>query len=1077
MSQTGRSTKRLARLTRAALPLAAWLLSLPALAQAPTGTILGHVQDPTGARVPGATVTATNLGTQYSRSSTTDPEGQYALRLLPLGSYKLEVSLAGFKTFAQTGILVEVGRNARIDATLEAGGVEEVVSVEADASLVETSSSALSRTVGQKEVLNLPLVNRDLYALLSITGGVSSNSNENFLGAPGQFTTINGSTRGQMGSVSFQLDGGNNTAGLRGTGNAAPNPEAVQEFRVVTNSYAAEYGRYQAGVIDVVTKSGTNQYHGAAYGYFRDESLNANRWSPPGVTSEKDPLDRKQYGFAFGGPIVRDRTFFFASYSGLRQEGTYYRNSAVMPTDLERAGDFSQSAQKPRDPQTGQPFPGGIIPSARLDPAAVTIQERYVPAANLPGNFLEVRVPDPYETDEASVKLDHQLSTNHLLALSYFYQKGTDTQPLSGSGNIPWVDRDFTWTQHNVNLSSTLTLSPTTVNQFRATYVRQFGGRINNPTTSLGDLNSSFTAQGDPTLPRLTVSGYFTAQVQIAGPDAGSDYWGFKDTLSFNRGNHSWKFGAEASYESIVHDTLLDNYGVFSFNGSKTGNAYADFLLGLPATMTQDAPVRKVDEGWYLSVFAQDDWRVHPRLTLNLGLRYDLQFPLTDPDDRKLAYVPGQRSVVSPTAPEGLLFPGDPGIGRGIVQTDTNNIAPRIGLAWDPWGDGKTAVRAAFGIFYGSITGNEWNTTADNQPFAIRQSFPQVYTLSDPYRNTPGGNPFPYLYDPTSPSFRYPAQVFGPALDFVWPYTYQMNLTVQRELFKDYSLSASYVGALGRKLAASVDRNYPVYAAGATTGNVNARRPYQPGIIGAARVLESSFSSDYHGLQLAAEKRGAHLSFKAYYTFSKALEDTDYQGGGLPAFQNTDKLYLERARTSFDRTHVFTLSGIWRIDYVRDGSALKKGLLNGWTLSGILSAATGVPLTISSGLDRNLDGLTSDRADLVGDPVLDSGRPREELIEGWFNTAAFAQPAVGTDGSAGRNIVEGPGFRNVDLGLFKDIGLGSRMLLQLRFEATNVFNIVNLSNPGTSLNAPTTFGKIRTAGAMRQIQLGARLTF
>ncbi len=370
-TRRARSRSELPVLWIAAMVVVGALLATPALAQVPTGTILGHVQDTSGARVPGVSVTATNLGTQFSRSTTTDAEGQYALRLLPLGDYKLEVTLTGFKTFSQTGILVEVGRNARIDATLEAGGIEEVISVEADATLVETSSSALSRTVGQKEVLNLPLVNRDVYSLLSITGGVSSNTNENFLGAPGQFTTINGSTRGQMGSVNFQLDGGNNTAGLRGTGNAAPNPEAIQEFRVVTNSYAAEYGRYQAGVIDIVTKSGTNEFHGAVYEYFRNESLNANRWAPPGVEPGKDPLDRDQFGGAIGGPIVKDKTFFFASYSGLRQEGTQYRNSAVMPTDLERAGNFSQSAIKPRDPLTGQPFPGGIIPTSRFDPAAV----------------------------------------------------------------------------------------------------------------------------------------------------------------------------------------------------------------------------------------------------------------------------------------------------------------------------------------------------------------------------------------------------------------------------------------------------------------------------------------------------------------------------------------------------------------------------------------------------------------------------------------------------------------------------------------------------------------------------------
>jgi carboxypeptidase family protein len=1054
------------------------LLATSAQAQVATGTILGNVKDSSGAAVPGASVTATNLGTQFTRTTTTDPSGQYALRLLPLGDYKLEVALTGFKNFAQTGILLEVGRTARIDAVIEPGGVAEVVTIVGDAPLVETTSAALSRTVGQNEVLNLPLVNRDLYSLLSLTGGVTSNDNSNSLGGPEQLTTINGSGRAQTGTVGFQLDGGNNTAGLRGTGNPAPNPEAVQEFRVITNSYAAEYGRYPAGIVDVVTKSGTNQYHGAVFEFFRNEKLNAKRWAPPGTTAAKDPLDRNQYGAAFGGPIQKDKTFFFVSYSGLRQEETYYRNTAVVPTPRERAGDFSQSRVQPRDPVTNAPFPGGIIPSSRFDPAALTIQDRFVPQSNLPNNFFEVRQADPLSTDEGTLKLDHNLSPTHSIALSYFYQKGTDTQPLSLSGNIPWVDRDFKWSQHNLNLADTWTLSPTTINQFRATYARQFGGRVNNPTTSLGDLSSKFQIQGDPTLPRLTVSGYFTGQTSIAGPDAGSDYFAVRDSVSISRGNHSLKFGGEVSYEKIVHDTLLDNYGVFSFNGSKTGNAYADFLLGLPATMTQDAPVRKTDNGAYLSFFVQDDFRVHPRLTLNLGLRYDLQFPYTDPQDRKLAYVPGQKSQVSPNAPVGLLFPGDPGIPRGIAHTDKNNIAPRLGINWDPKGDGRMSIRAAAGIFYGSTTGNEWNTTADNQPFTVRQSFPTVFTLSDPYRNLPGGiGPFPFNYDPASPRFTLPATVFGTDLDFVWPYTYQMNLTVEKELLRNFSVSASYVGALGRKLPASVDRNYPLFGPGATAANVNARRPYLPGTIGAARVLQSTFKSDYHGLQLSGERRGTHFSAKAYYSFGKALEDVDYQGGGLPAVQNSNRPELERARTSADRTHSFVLSGIWKIDYFKESKGVAKALFNDWTISTIVTLQTGTPLTIGSGQDRNLDGLTNDRADIIGDPKLDRGRPREELIEQWFNTAAFAQPALGKDGTASRSIVVGPGYRNVDLGVFRDIGLAGRSVLQIRVEATNVLNFVNLVNPGTGLNAPATFGKIRTARDMRRIQLGARFSF
>ena len=400
------------------------LFVAPLRAQVATGTILGNVTDSSGGAVPGATVTATNVDTQTSRDTVTDESGQYALRLLPLGNYKVDVTLTGFKTFSQTGIVLEVGRNARIDAIIEPGNVAESVSVVGDAPLVDTTSASLSRSVNQNEVLNLPLVNRDLYSLLNTTGGVTSNDNSNSLGGPEQLTTINGSQKAQIGSVNFQLDGGNNTAGLRGTGNPAPNPEAVQEFRVITNNFAAEYGRYPAGVIDVVTKSGTNQFHGAAFEFFRDEALNAKRWAPPGATSAKDPLDRNQYGAAFGGPLNRDKTFFFASYSGLRQEETYYRNTAVVPTALERAGDFSQSAVKPRDPVTNVAFPGNLIPAGRIDAAAKTIQDKYVPVSNLPGNFYEVSAPDPLKTDEMTLKVDHNFSSTRSFARQLLLPEG-----------------------------------------------------------------------------------------------------------------------------------------------------------------------------------------------------------------------------------------------------------------------------------------------------------------------------------------------------------------------------------------------------------------------------------------------------------------------------------------------------------------------------------------------------------------------------------------------------------------------------------------------------------------------------
>jgi hypothetical protein len=311
----------------------------------------------------------------------------------------------------------------------------------------------------------------------------------------------------------------------------------------------------------------------------------------------------------------------------------------------------------------------------------------------------------------------------------------------------------------------------------------------------------------------------------------------------------------------------------------------------------------------------------------------------------------------------------------------------------------------------------------------------------------------------------------------VWPVSYQTNVTVEKELGRRFSVSASYVRSSGRNLAAGVDSNYPVFNATATTANVNARRPYLPGTIGAATVLSSIFGSDYNGLQVSAERRGSTLSGKAYYSFGRGYEDVDFQGGGLPGVQDAMRLGDERARNSNDRTHILALSGVWKLDYLRNSSSPMRVLTRDWTISAIATFQTGTPLTIGAGTDRNFDGLTNDRADLVGNPELDHGRPIDQLIDGWFNTAAFAVPAVGTDGSSGRNIIDGPGSKNVDLGIFRDVPLKGRSMFQFRIEATNVFNIVNLSNPGTTLNAPATFGKIRSARDMRRIQLGGRFSF
>ncbi len=442
------------------------MIGTAASAQVTTVTISGTVSDATGAVVPGAQVTAINTETNFSRTATTDSLGQYSIQFLPIGPYRLEVSASGFKKFVQSGIVLEVSRNARVDPALEAGAVTETVSITSDAPLVETNNVALGQTTNNEEITRLPLVNRDLYTLLELTAGVDSTSNSNIFGSPAQSTIVNGSANSGAGSVNYYLDGGSNTNGLRSTGNSLPNPDAVQELRVITNSYSAEYGRFAGGVVDVVTKLGNNRWRGSPFEFIRNDALNANRWTPGVSLLGKEVLRRNQFGGSFGGPVIRDKTFFFTSYSGLRQRRPVFANSATPPTAAERGGVFSGRI---RDPQkTGACtaadqtacFPNNTIPTSRFDPTAKRILDEFIPLPNLANGAYEAQETRPLDTDEIQFKLDHALSAAHQLTGSYFFQKGKDIERMRG--NLPWVSREFTWKQHNINLGDTWTISPTT---------------------------------------------------------------------------------------------------------------------------------------------------------------------------------------------------------------------------------------------------------------------------------------------------------------------------------------------------------------------------------------------------------------------------------------------------------------------------------------------------------------------------------------------------------------------------------------------------------------------------------------
>jgi hypothetical protein len=1088
-------------LRRILFAVLATLLALPlaAAAQVTTATIVGAISDPSGAALPGAEVTARNVDTGLTRTVITGESGAYRLEFLPVGNYVVEVTANGLQKTTRSGIVLQINDTVRVDVTLTVGKVTETVTVTEAPLAVNTSTAEIGRTIQSAEISSLPLVERNVYALLDLTPGVQSNNNgvaaastgtsSFILGYPEQRTLINGGTDGGTGSVNYYLDGGINMTNLRNTGNILPNPEAIQEFRVQTNSYNAEYGRYASGIINVLTKSGANKYHGALFEYLRNDVFNANDW---GSQLAKAPFHRNQFGGAIGGPIKQDKAFFFFSYSGLRQATSTFLSGAVVPTALERAGDFSASGTKPVDPATGATFVcngvTGKICANRLDPVAMKIINDYIPLSNVAGGKWQGNIPTPYNFDEYLGKGDYQLNAAHRLSVSYFNTGGTSTT-RGGNGNLPWSFQDSTWRQHSANVSDVWIVSPDKINQVWLTFSRNFGGRLNTPATSLTDLGSAFTIQGTPNLPQITVSGFFTLGQQIGGPVAGTNFYSVRDIFSWTKGNHSLKFGGELSLNKDIQQTLLNNYGVFTFNNGATKNALADFMIGIPSAVSQDAPVTGYTNSWYTALFAQDDFRLRPGLTLNLGLRWDVQTAPTDPQNRVVNYVPGQKSTVNPAAPVGALFYGDPGVERGGIPTSYGHVSPRIGFAWDVFGDGKTSIRGAFGVFYGSISGNEWNTMTNFQPFSTRLTFTNINqktnaagvplgaTLSNPYNAFVGGNPFPY-----KGTFTTGGGLFPVAPDFKWPRTYQMNLSVQRQVTKDLTVGAAYVGTESRNLPFARDVNYPVINATATSAgaNVLARRPNP--LFGAVLELDSDQTASYHALQVTTSMRMSHhVTFNAFYTFSKTLSSVELHNSTTQGLaQNYSRLDLDRGRADTDQRHVFSMCLNYQPDYYTGSNAIVRNIINGWSISPIIKLRSGLPFTVTNGnVDANLDGNTNDRAQLIGDPHIDNPTAAQ-----WFNTAAFAQnkvvTGVATEGTSPRNLLDGPSYHVVDLALSRDFRLSERFNLRFRAEGTNVFNIVNLGQPGASVPSgatSTTFGVITSANPMRRLQFGLRLSF
>ena len=1072
-------------------------------AQVTTSSILGTVTDNSGAAIPNADISVRDVDRNLEKTAKSNDQGAYRLDFLLPGDYRVSISAPNFKTHIQNRISLNAGVPTTINAELSPGTVTESIEVTSESPLVETSNAEIGATVGQHDIAALPLVNRNAYALLDLTPGVQSNAVSQSFGAPTQTVIINGGANNGSGSTNYYLDGAPNLNALNNGGGILPNPDALQEFRVQTSNYGAAYGRFGSGIVNALVRSGTNTLHGTVYEFFRNPHLNARPWgSVP--TDPKQPLHRNQFGATLGGPIIKNRTFFFGSYAGLRQADATLLTGAIVPSALQRVGDFTQSTgSRPKDPLTGTNFVCNgvrdVICPDRIDPTALALL-KYVPGSNTAVSTSSGIVPgwtgyspSPISQNDILFKVNHTISQRQTLSATYFRSAGSlsalaSTNPSAAIA--PYATLVQTYRQQNMIVNHTWIVSPTLVNNIWTSYTRMKNTRTDTPLLSLADLGSTFSLQGPPALPNVSVTGFWNMRAANAGP-AGTDAYALRDLVTWNRGSHTIQMGGEFSLDKAAKAAYLNNYGQITFSGVMTGNALADFLIGIPSSFLQDSPAYTRTAAFTYAGFLQDDYRVARRLTLNLGLRYDVQTPPVESGDHNVTFVQGQKSTRFSNAPVGVVFPGDAGIPRGITPVRYGHISPRVGFAFDPSGTARTSIRGGAGVFWGSVSEELWTQGGNTSPYALSYTFPNTSsvtgaTLSNPYRG--GTNPFLNAQTAVFPNG---VRLGGISKDANWPRTVQVNFSVQQQLTADTSVVVAYVGAFSSNQALGIEQNYPSfdtnYAAplslaqcgtsptvAPTTSNAQCRRPIQP--LGTFSMVRTAFNTDYNGLQVSFTRRFAHqVSASGYYSWSKAMSDVPMQGGvPVGGIQNVNNLAAERTRTGSDYTHQATIAVIWH-PMLSSGSVILKSIVNGWEIAPLARLRSGAPFSVLNGIDANLDGASGDRAQLIGDAF--SG---QRSLSQWFNTAAFSQNKAVTgkpvDGNSGPNILNGPVFRNVDLTLARTFPINERVKFQVRAEASNGLNIVSNGQPGNTVNTAT-FGVISSASPMRQIQLGAKITF
>jgi Carboxypeptidase regulatory-like domain len=1103
------------------------MTAAPAWGQA-TAQIHGTVQDSSGAEVPGATVSATQTDTGVTRTVTSEADGGYVLTALPLGPYRLVVTKEGFSKAVQTGIVLAVNSDPAVYTTLKVGSTTESISVDANTMQVETRSVGVSTAlVDTQQILDLPLNGRQVTDLVTLNGlSIQTGTSPSYNMPTGVNISVAGGTSY---SVQYNLDGASHLDTYDGTNMPFPFPDALQEFRLTTSTQDASGGGHSGATVNAVTKSGTNSFHGDAFEFFRNAALNGKDY----FASKNDSLKRNQFGGVIGGPIVKNKLFFFAGYQGTMTRQNPTSITAFVPTAAMLTGDFSAYVAN----GCGRFNPGVLDGSNHLalplslSPAAVAIGSKLPTPTDACGT---VKTGEPlHENDlQATARVDYQLSAKQSIFGGYLITRVEKAIPYSlrpndmlTTGYAGSTGADDT--AQSLTLGDTYVFGPTLVNSFRI-FGNRVGGNqlpgLNLDPASVGitNLYSGYT----PGLLSMTVSGAFNIgfNENFAMTQEAVSNFGLNDDVTLIRGSHQISFGGQAMRAILVENSYAWAPGVYIFVPARTGNALGDFLTGNFVQFHQANPNPNDTTQNFFGLYAGDMWRATSRLTLNYGVRWNPFFPMQfingDTDSFSLsAFYANERSKVVPSAPPGFTYPGDPGFpGRSGLNHKFDNFEPRFGFAWDPSGNGKMAIRGGAGIAYDFIRQDLHQNTSSVAPFRLTvvNSLGQG-TLDNPYKNVPGGNPFPYNYDPKNPVFpTFPSyQAFYPIPSNIRSTEqYSWNLAIQRQVTRSLLASATYVGTHLIHTWTAVDLNpgqyipgncvagqYGLTAPGLCTQstNVNGRRlleltnPSAGNLLGPMTSLDDGGTQSYNGLLLNATWRRGNVYIAGNYTWSHCIGlaqiGVTNSNSTYPhqPYQNTGPVnkYLDYGdcfNGALDTRNMGNLTMVLTTPKFSDTWVGRLG--TGWTFSSILTARTGYPLTPVLSTDVAQNGLIApagnypipQRPNILSTNTAAADRGQQcagvkATCVSWFDPAAFTLPAAGTYGNLGVGTLRSPGFWEWDQTIAKQFKIREAQSLEFRVEAFNVTNSVRfyvapIQDPASTMTVNgSTFGKIREAAS------------